>query len=300
MPDDPKQELVVALAGPLVNVVLAAAILVGFNLAQGLAQQAQPNFDALSFVWAEDENISRLSAEPFFGATFLKRMLFVNVVLAVFNLLPAFPMDGGRVLRALLAMRLDYVQATQISAAIGQMMAFLFGFFGLFYNPFLVFVALFVWMGAAGEASMVQMRAYLEGIPVQRAMITDFRTVAPDDRMSDVSAHVIAGFQQDFPVVQEGNLVGVLTRADLVQALAQKGLDEPVANVMRTRFETAAPGEMMEKVMKRLQECDCHSLPVVQGNSIVGLITMENIGELVMLKSALGGKAAAQIANQPS
>src|SRR5688572_20953886 len=163
MPTDPWQELVVAIAGPLVNVALAAACYLLIALRGGLA----PGF------YAMDAQVPLLD-----------KLFVVNVSLVIFNMLPAFPMDGGRVLRAFLAMHLDYVQATQIAAMIGQGMALLFAAIGLFgipdavaANPLLIFIALFVWMGASQEASMVQMRAALDGIPVQRAMITYFHAL---------------------------------------------------------------------------------------------------------------------------
>ncbi len=270
MPEDPLQELVVALAGPAVNVVLAAIFFFILEFTQGLQSLAAPE-EALKV-----------------GGGFLTQMMWVNVALALFNLLPAFPMDGGRVLRAILATRMDYVQATQIAATIGQGMAYLFGFIGLFSNPFLLFIALFVWMGAAQEAGLVQMRAALDGIPVQRAMITDLRTLAPQDQLDQAVRHILEGFQTDFPVMEGGHVVGVLTRTDLLTALAQHGQSVPVSSVMQTKFLTAAPTEMLEGTFARLRACEgCSSVPVVEGDRLVGLLTTDNITELLMIRQAL-------------
>src|SRR5208283_5205549 len=150
MPEDPNQELQVALAGPAVNVLIASglfAVLAAMGRIPTLRQAA-------TIRWT--------------GHDFLPSLMAVNVWLVLFNLIPAFPMDGGRVLRALLAKRMDYTEATQTAAHIGQGIAFVFGFLGLFFDPFLLFIALFVWMGASGEAGMVQMRTSLSGIPVQQ------------------------------------------------------------------------------------------------------------------------------------
>ena len=266
MPQDPKQELLVALAGPAVNVALAAILFVVLELGGGLAAYGE---------------VVRV------GGRFLDQLFWVNVSLAVFNLLPAFPMDGGRVLRGLLALRMDYLRATQIAAGIGQAMAVLFGFVGLFTNPFLVFIALFVWLGAAGEASMVQMRSALAGIPVQKAMVTDFRTLAPNDQLGRAVDYVLAGFQQDFPVVEEGRVVGVLTRSDLLNALARRGKEVRVGDVMQRDIETGGPRDMLEGVLGRLQRRRCHTLPVVQNGQLVGLVTADNLGELLMIEQAL-------------
>ncbi|HEY2932540.1 MAG TPA: site-2 protease family protein [Acidobacteriota bacterium] len=278
MPEDPKQELLVALAGPAVNVVLALILF-------GVVGQA-----TLTSAWRDVQLV---------GGHFLAKLMWVNIWLALFNLIPAFPMDGGRVLRALLAMRMDYVRATNVAALIGQALALLFGFIGLFSNPFLVFIALFVWMGAAGEASMVQMKSALGGIPVRRAMITEFRTVAPGDTLQQAVDHILAGFQQDFPVVEEGRLVGVLTRADLMKALAERGREARVAEAMKPQFETADPSEMLEGALQRLQACDCHALPVLRGGRLVGLLTPDNIGEFLMIQAALRGTARVPVVESP-
>jgi len=267
MPDDPRQELWVALAGPAVNVVIAILI----------------------FAWlvAADAFIplDRLSVS---GGPFLERLMFVNVFLAGFNMLPAFPMDGGRVLRALLGIRMEYTRATHIAATTGQAMALLFGFVGLFTNPFLLFIALFVWIGAAQESSMVQMRSALGGIPVEQAMMTDFEWLSPNDTLGHAAALVLAGSQQDFPVKEGDELVGVLVRGDLMKALARKDSDATVASVMRTDFQTVYPSMMLESAVAILQTCDCQAIPVSRGHELVGLLTMDNVGEFIMIHSAMG------------
>ena len=136
---------------------------------------------------------------------------------------------------------------------------------------------------------MVQMKSALGGIPVSRALITDFRTLSPDDSLQNAAEHVLAGFQHDFPVLQNGRLVGIVTRTGLLAALAQKGQASLVSQTMETKFETADPGEMLESVFIRLQTCGCHSMPVVKSGQLVGILTMENIGEFMMIQSALRG-----------
>jgi Zn-dependent protease/CBS domain-containing protein len=267
VPDDPRQEVWVSLAGPAVNVVIAAALYAWLLLSQTLRP---------------------LSALTMTGGPFLERMLFVNVSLAGFNLLPAFPMDGGRVLRALLAMRMDYVRATQAAAHVGQAMALVFGLVGLFSNPFLIFIALFVWIGAAQEASMVQMRTALGGIPVSRAMLTEFHTVAPDDPAERVLEFILAGSQQDFPVVEGSRVVGVLLRDDVLKALARRGSEWRVRELMRRAFETVEASDMLDTAFARLQTCACHTLPVTSRGALVGLISMDSVGEFMRIQTALG------------
>jgi Zn-dependent protease len=270
MPEDPKQELLVALAGPAVNVVLAGLLL--FVIVLTGAALTIPD--------------SRLA-----GGNFFSNLVWINGSLAVFNMVPAFPMDGGRVLRALLAMKMDYVHATQAAAGVGQALALVFGFVGLFYNPFLVFIALFVWMGAAAESSMVQMKSALAGIPVSKAMITDFRSLAPGNSLQEAIEHVLAGFQHDFPVLDQGRLVGVLTRDDLLKSLAQKGPQTLVAGTMTEQFEVGDPADMLDLVLARLQSCRCRTLLVLKGGELVGILTMDNVGEFLMFQSALHSDA---------
>jgi Zn-dependent protease len=276
MPREPRQELVIALAGPAVNFALAA-LLFG-----ALALTGRPS--SVAGVAALDEG--------FFSRALVERVAGVNLWLGTFNLIPAFPMDGGRVLRAALAMRSgNYARATELAARIGRAFAFLFGVVGLFVvgNPFLVFVALFVWLGAAGEAAAVQTSATLSGVPVRRVMITEVRTLAPADPLERAVRLVLDGFQQDFPVVADGQVVGVLTRAALLRELAERGPTAAVATAMQKDFRTAAPDEPVEEVLTRLETCGCHAMPVVRGRELLGVLTTENIGEFVMVQTALRG-----------
>ncbi len=267
MPERPEQELVVALAGPAVNVVLAAAIFGGLYVGNQINSS---------------QDLIRINQ------SFLGQMFWVNVMLAVFNMLPAFPMDGGRVLRAFLAMNMDYARATRIAAGIGQAMALLLGFVGLFLNPMLVFVALFVWMGAAQESGTVQIRSALAGLPIKQAMITDFRVLAPDDPLETAAEYVLSGFQQDFPVIDgDDRVVGILTRRNLIEGLAKLGGDRPVAEIMTQDFLTADPGEMLETAIIRLQDGLHRTIPILQHGRLVGLLNSENLSEFLMIRESM-------------
>jgi len=266
MPDEPRQELWVALAGPAVNVVIAAVLWGGLTAAGGaITEQSLTNLEG----------------------SLIERLIVVNIFLVLFNMLPAFPMDGGRVLRALLAMRMSYAKATQVAASMGQGIAFLFGFIGLFSNPFLVFIALFVWMGATQEASMAQVRAAISGVTVREAMLTEFRSVSPEDTLDRAVELTISGSQQDFPVVSGGEVVGVLTQSGLLQGLAQQGRHVRVAEAMEREFEVTEPSEPLETALQRLRTCGCRTLPVLVGGRLAGLFTQDNLSEFLSIRTAL-------------
>ena len=267
MPDKPIEELWVALMGPAVNVVIAAGLFAYLFFSQSLVP------------------LNELTVA---SGSFAERLMTVNISLVLFNLIPAFPMDGGRVLRAILAMRMDYVRATQIAANIGQGMAFLLGFIGLFSNPFLLFIAFFVWIGASQEASMVQIKNSVSGIPVTRAMLTDFKTLSPRDNLSQVVALILAGSQHDFPVVDaNGKVAGILDRDSFMMALTRHGQSAPVMEFIRRDLPEVDSYEMIEMVLMRLQESGSKTLPVTHGGQLVGIITAENITEYLMIRSAL-------------
>jgi Zn-dependent protease len=272
IPEEPVQELVIAVAGPLVNVVIAAALFAGI-MATGGFSFAPPQ---------------QLTHDDMFVGTFAERLFIVNVWLVLFNMIPAFPMDGGRVLRAVLAMFMDHPEATNAAAWVGQGIAFLFGAAGLFGgHPMLLFIALFVWMGAAAEASVAQMRAAIAGLPVRRAMIREFFALDPSDPLRRAADQVVRGYQADFPVVEGGKIVGVLTLQELLAAISNAGLDAPVNRYMRTDFVAAAPGDSLDGALSELRESSCPVMAVVEEGRLVGLLTAENVGELVMIREAV-------------
>jgi len=266
MPDKPAQELVVALAGPAVNVVIAAGLALGL----GLGGWWQP-----------------LTALSTTGGNLFERLLIANLFLVAFNLLPAFPMDGGRVLRSLLAMRMSAVRATQIAATVGKGFAVLFGFVGLFTNPMLLLIALFVWIGASQEARSMEMKSTFDGVPAREAMLTQFETLSPQHTLGEATRTLLAGSQQDFPVVERGQVVGLLTREKLFEALRERGENQCVAEAMERSFQVARPDDLLEAVLAQTQPDRPAAIPVLQNGRIAGLLTPDNIGELYMINAAL-------------
>lgn len=271
IPEVPIQELWVALAGPAVNVVIAAVLFVWLLVTSAL------------------EPVSSLTMT---SGSFIERLMLTNLVLVAFNLIPAFPMDGGRVLRSLLAMRLEYTNATQIAATVGQGLAFVFGFIGLFSNPFLLFIAFFVWIGAQSEAQMVMMKSVLGGVPVSRAMLTDFSILHPENTLSEAIDEVLAGSQKEFPVLVDDQVVGILTQTELMNGLRNLGERARVQEVMVREFQTADAYEMLDTAFTRLQTCECKTLPVLRGGLLVGLVTMDNVGEFIRIQSMLDSRGA--------
>jgi CBS domain-containing protein len=204
----------------------------------------------------------------------------------VFNMIPAFPMDGGRVLRAILAMRSNHHRATQIAASIGQVIAVFFGIVGLFYNPFLIFIAIFVWFGASQEARTAQMQSAVDGIPVQKAMLTDFRTLDKDDSLDRAVDLTLAGSQKDFPVVDNGRVEGILTQADLMNALSNRERFPTVSSAIQHKVEAVESFDMLDAAFEKLKSCNCRMLPVTLNSRLVGLLTMENLSEYLRIRAA--------------
>ncbi len=268
IPEKPSEELVVALAGPAVNVVIAAVLLL--VLGGVPAPEAAAGLD-----------------NP--GHGLLARLFWVNITLVLFNLLPAFPMDGGRVLRAVLGWRYGFRRATEISAQVGQGLAFLLGLIGLLNGaPLLVFVALFVWLGAASESQAVQLRDLSRGMLTADAMITRFEVLPVSAAISDAVECLIRTSQTDFPVVDgAGRLRGVLTRSDIIRALQDTGPNSPALEVMRRDVPTIPHRAPLEEALTAMQGAAGTPVGVVDGGGrLIGLLTQENLGEMMMVEAA--------------
>ncbi|MFL6568387.1 MAG: M50 family metallopeptidase [Chthoniobacterales bacterium] len=265
MPEKPMQELIVALAGPAVNVVIALALF----LVSGLERNPIAAVESPSL---------------------MQQLLAVNIMLVLFNLVPAFPMDGGRVLRALLATRLNYARATQIAASVGRACAFIFGLVGLMNGNFIwVFIALFIYIGASQEAAVAQMRDFSRGMPVSSAMVREFRTLSTDSTLLEAVDALLATSQHDFPVVEpSGAIAGVLLRKDLIGALRKDDPSIRVGDIIRRGVPTVTTGTPFDEAFRIMQESNCPAVPVVDRmQRLVGLLTPENVSELMMIHSAM-------------
>jgi len=265
IPSQPMQEFWVALAGPAVNVVIAAVL---FFWLQATAS------------W---EPVQRLTITT---GPFLERLMAVNLFMIAFNMIPAFPMDGGRVLRAVLATRLAYGRATRIAASIGRLIAVMFGLMGLFYSPFLLFIAVFVWLGATHEAGIARLKSAVGGIPVNRVMVNEFKTLFGDDSLQHAADLTLSSAQKDFPVVSDGLLEGVLRQADLLKALSMHNARASVSSVTRKDASTVESTEMLDAVVTKLSECQCDLLPVTRNGELVGIVTTETLGAYMRLQEA--------------
>jgi Zn-dependent protease/predicted transcriptional regulator len=264
IPRRPAHELWISLAGPAVNAALAILLFSIVAAQRGLA-----------------ETEVRMMEQGF-----LARLAWANVALAVFNLLPAFPMDGGRVLRAILALQLEPVRATDIAVFVGKALALLLGIVGVATNPILVMIAVFVWFGAEQESGATRLRTALEGVPVEDVMMTEFHVLSPDDELQRAVDFALAGGQQHFPVVADGAVVGMLSWDALLAGLSASGAAALVADKMRRPVRTLHENDLVERVLDRERDEQVRAMPVLRTGRIVGLFTPENLVESVVLRTA--------------
>jgi Zn-dependent protease/CBS domain-containing protein len=270
IPEKPSEELVVAIAGPLVNVAIAALLLLFLGTA----------VDPATLMKIEDPKVELVA-----------KLAGANIFLVLFNMIPAFPMDGGRVLRALLAIKLGFARATELAASVGQGLAIALGLIGIFSNPMLVIIAIFVFLAAAGEAGHEQLRQVARSALVADAMITKFESLGPQSRVRDAVEELIRTTQKEFPVVDGGGrLRGVLTRDAMIRALKERGPDTPVIEVMDSEVPTIPARASLEAALKCFTDQGRSVIGVTDANGrLAGLLTTENLGEMMMVRSARAG-----------
>lgn len=270
IPEEPRQELLIALAGPAVTLAIIVLLFL-LSLATGHA------------VVLRDPSVH--------DVPFAVRLLVSNVFLLGFNLVPAFPLDGGRALRALLARRLGLAQATRIAGTVGQIFAVGLGILGMTLGmPLLMLVAFFIFLGAGSEASAVATRMAGRGLQVSQMMVTRFQTIPVHAKLSHAVDLLLAGEQREFPVVDNlGRTEGILTRDNLIRGLSQRGPEATVAEAMTPSAPTVAPTLGFQEALERLRASGLPALPVVDaGGALVGMLTMDNITDLLLVRRARG------------
>ncbi len=274
VPSKPIQELLISLAGPATNVVIAVVLLL-VGLLLGVQIRA---------------SLSQMSANLAIAgwSGLLPYMIWANAFLAIFNLLPAFPMDGGRALRALLAMSMGYARATTVAMAIGQVLAVLLGLWGFIsVNLSLILVATFVYMGAGAEGREVEVKNVLQQMRVRGAMSREVRTLSPQDPLIHAVESILQGHQASFPVMEEGKVVGLLLENDILAALHRGGTAGTVGQVMRREFPVLNPEESLFIAQKQMAEGRIGAVPVVEGETLVGMLTIQDVSEAYRLLKVL-------------
>jgi Zn-dependent protease/predicted transcriptional regulator len=267
MPDSPKEELLVAIAGPMVNVVIAGALFAYMHFSPTVYEIAMPK-------------------GPMTADMFVPMLFLVNVIMAVFNLIPAFPMDGGRVFRALLSMRLERTRATQIAANVGQALAIGFVMLGLFYNIWLVFIGIFIYLGAGAEASQEYVKRNLSAQRVGNLLMTKFTLLKAEDQLSMALRALLDSQEREFLVTEAGEIAGVLTRDAMLAGLNEFGQNVSIGKIMRRDIQFLPPQMPLTEALRILSESNMPLLPVGYPGQLLGVIDLENISEFLLIQKA--------------
>lgn len=273
MPEKPSQEIAMAIVGPFINLAIAAILFILVGRWAGIgAPNLYPN-----------------TTQEFFSG-----LIGVNIILALFNLIPAFPMDGGRVLRGILALKMDYIRATSTAVFVGQAVAMIFIFYGIFFNWWLALIGVFIYMGAGSEKQHVMLRSVLHRVPAGEAMATDFRTLKPDEPLSRALEHVYHGCQEDFPVVANKSIQGILTRNRMLSAIHESSTGVRVSEVMDRDFISVDLKTPLDDVYSRLRSSGKTAAAVLEGGRLKGMLCLDGISRYFMIQSALRGVRGAQ------
>lgn len=272
-PRRPRPEIVIGLAGPLASFLLAGAL-------AALMARLRPGLDFTRPLLSGDE--------------ILLSLFWANVYLGLLNLIPAYPLDGGRVLRGLMLRRMDYLEATRRVVLMGQLFAFVFVFVGLFYNWWLILVGLFLYAAAVSEERVTLLQTLFERIPLEDVMLTEFQTLSPAASLGDALERAIHSLQDHFPVVREDEVVGVLDRARLLEAIHREGLNYSVQAAMEREFESADRRESLASALRKFRGSHTAMIPVLDGTRLVGILTLQNLLHTIALLSEKPGFGANQ------
>ena len=258
IPRDPVKEVGITVAGPVSNFVIAGLLLL-------LGKAIDP---ALRF--------SVISLQS--GSTVVD-LFWANMMLGLFNIIPAYPMDGGRILRGVLAMKKEYLEATRLAADVGKLFAIGFIVVGFFYNWWLILIGIFVFSGASSESEAAALSSKLEKITAGELMITDFKTISPDEPLTAVVEKSLHTFQNDFPVVSNGKFVGVLTRSAVIESLHHRLHETEVGEITRKNFPVILPGETAASALATMRAAHVSVAPVEDAGVLRGIITVEKLLE---------------------
>ncbi len=264
MPENSKQEFLISVAGPLFNIFLAAFLFFVLYYSAWMPNVILGN-PTLADSW-----LHVIALIP-----------WINITLAIFNLLPAFPMDGGRVLRSILATRMDYRKATKIAVNIGHVFAMIFGYIGLVHGRFmLLLIAIFIYMAASAEESHVNLKESLKGFKVKDVLSSQFMTLEQDTLVSKVLELIFRTRQEDFPVMNGDRMAGFITRGDVIRAMHEVGPAKRISEIMRTNVPAVNPEDKLIKIQRIMEENQIKALPVVRGSTVKGVVTLEDLGRV--------------------
>jgi Zn-dependent proteases len=267
-PDNPRQELAISIAGPLVNI--AIAILLWLFLMPGTP------------FWSRPHDISIMH-----GHDFIRNLQIVNLVLAAFNLIPAFPMDGGRILRALLGLKLNYIQATTIAANIGRAIAILFIVLGiLFINPLLAFIGVFILFAASSEEYYLRLKSLVKGIRLNEVLMCDYDSLQSDMTVQEAANILDSNHSKYFVLMDGATPVGSIKRLEIVKAVADMKYNEPIKNLVNEKLEFLDGSQHVETVLEKLAQNEERIFPVMDNGHFRGVVNLHHVIEYMLLHKA--------------
>ncbi len=268
MPEKPREEFLVSAAGPLVNVVIALLLMLYMSWIHPVSPDDM-EFEAITF------------------QNFPVMLLAANLFIVAFNLIPAFPMDGGRLFRSALAMKMSRLQATSIAKDIGQIFAIIFIIAGIFVNPFLIIIGIFVLLGAKGEHEMIKYQDILNQYTVEDVLKTDYQALDADETIGQAAEKLVHISDRGFVITSEGEFAGLLTKNDIIKGLNERGREIAVKEFMDSDVPSVRSSDSLFEVYKDMRRNQHEIVPVKAGDNFKGVLELENINEFLLIKKAI-------------